>query len=226
MAQYRCPECEAVLRPKQEIAPGKKVRCPKCETIFEAKPIVEAPAPAKAKAKAPAKPDPKPAPVVADDEEDNAGGIYVVVKDTGEKAPELTFGDIRDKYPKSNKGPAMAKTVGTSNLILMGGIVVCIAAIAMFLVPVFRFVFYAEEVTPDERIRNFWLLGGGVLLFIYGCMICLGASKLQNLESYPLAMTGCVMAIPLIIGLLGIKLLRDEQIRLGFEEVKNNKDPY
>jgi len=37
--QYRCPECEKVLRAANAVAPGKKIKCPACANVFVPQPL-------------------------------------------------------------------------------------------------------------------------------------------------------------------------------------------
>src|SRR5262245_9927741 len=119
MPKYQCPECEAVLRRAEAVAPGKKIRCPKCEAVFAAKPLPED-EPAKAAAEgaqgyavAGASAPPKPV------EEEENSDPYTVIRETGkDNKPEIYLGSLRDRFAKSKIGPAMYKTVIPSNWLL------------------------------------------------------------------------------------------------------------
>ena len=54
---------------------------------------------------------------------------------------------------------------------------------------------------------------------------CLGASRMQNLESYTWAMTGAVLGIlPLLVGVFALIMLRNPKVLAGFMEVEGAMD--
>lgn len=210
MPKYQCPECEAVLRRAEAIAPGKKIRCPKCEAVFPANPLPDdEPAPEQAAgyalAGAPSTPTkPKPLP----DEENS--DPYRVIKETGdEPKPEIHLGSLRDKFAKSKIGPAMFKTVLPSNWLLRLGLFSCVVAVAWFGFALFPIVFC--EVTPLRpfiRPRVDMMLRA-TLMFSFGSIMCLGASKMHDLTSYAWSIIGACMALLIYVptGILTALLL-------------------
>ena len=112
---YTCPECGTVLRPKAPLPAGKKVKCPECGAIF-------APAAAAAGAAVagkPGRPAAKPAPAKKkDDDEWGDTKPYVITEDTGPKPEKITFDQIRDRFPKSARGPAQKEVVRPANTML------------------------------------------------------------------------------------------------------------
>jgi DNA-directed RNA polymerase subunit M/transcription elongation factor TFIIS len=242
MPRYQCPECEAVLKRDTAVEEGKKIKCPKCEVIFKAKamrPSKEEEEEEKEKAK---KKDEKKAKAAAgapaagaEEEEEEEGGTYSVIKEPEDpeaeaRRKEINYGSLRDKFEKSKRGPAMAETVRPSNFILMQGIIDCIAGVGLLMVMLWPFIF-SEETPRGSAARNkilFMVLG--VFIFAIGCLISYGASKLQSLESYNWAMTGCILAAISLLptgaagGIWGIVVLKDEDVIAGFEETKDARD--
>jgi hypothetical protein len=202
---YSCPECGATLKPKAPVPAGRKIKCPKCETAFTPVPAGEKPAPAKAAAKgqaaakvepaAPAKPAGKSLFADADKDDFHDSTPYDVIKDQGAEGEKVTFDKIRDRYPKSKRGPAQALVVKPSNFLLSFGITQCVVSLGFIVRWIFPLVFW-DTAPPRERvIQCFTWMGLYAIAFIWGAFICHGASKMHSLESYGWAMTGTIMAI-------------------------------
>jgi len=240
MPKYPCPACDAVLKREMPVPSGKKIRCPKCDFAFTAvndeddEPVKKKAKPApKKEADAPKK-KVKAAPKPSDDEDDEeVGGTYGLntteeeaeAKDPKKKKKkDVEYGSLRDKYEKSKRGPAMAKTVKPSNLILLQGVINCITSLVTFVIGLWPFIFSAATPRGGEATNQILIMVGGVLGFGVGCLICYGASKMQDLESHQWAMVGSILAIisvlptGLIGGLMGIKVLKEEDVIEGFEE--------
>jgi len=214
MPVYPCPECGAQLRPANPVPPGKKLRCPKCATVF-------APATAAAGAAQPARPAPEPAPRPA--AEDEEGGTYSLAHEDAEAEKteaaalnEAVFSPIKDRFKRSARGPALIQVVRPSDWLLRTGVSICVAAILGAGWAVWPMIFKVELVQPEDKMARFrpqqegrrfkeltedewrerWLfLGGFVFQFAWGAVVCVGASKMHTLESYPLAVIGSVMAM-------------------------------
>jgi hypothetical protein len=206
MPKYQCPECEAVLRRAEAVAAGKKIRCPKCEAVFPANPLPDdepAPEPAAdpaagyAVAGLPAKPT-KPA--YQDDDEDS--NPYKVIKETGnEVKPEIHLGSLRDRFAKSKIGPAMFKTVLPSNWLLRLGLFSCVVAVFWFAFGVWPIVFCeATPLRPFIRPRVDIMLRA-TLMFSFGSIMCLGASRMHDLTSYTWSIIGACMALLIYVPL-------------------------
>jgi DNA-directed RNA polymerase subunit M/transcription elongation factor TFIIS len=202
MPSYQCPECDSVLKRSTPIPDGKKIKCPQCEAVFKAKALPEdekkAPPPVAAAKKG------------GDDEEE--GGNYIFKDEKKEeKKEELYFGSLRDKFAKSNIGPAMFITVTPSNWLLRLGLGSCIAGLAIFIYGVFPLVFCEVlPVRPFIRPRmNIMLFATAV--FIFGSIMAAGASKLHELTSMWQAIVGSVMALLIYIpaGILLMLILND-----------------
>jgi len=208
MPVYPCPECGAQLRPANPVPAGKKLRCPKCQTVF---------APA-GKAKAPAKATPKPAPTVAvaDDEEGGSYGVVKAEEKQNDDASRAAFEPIKNRFDLSARGPALILVVTPSTWLLRNGVGVCLTAIAGVLFAIWPMIFKVElldkpdkavrygpqnqerrfkELTPDEYQQRWLLVGGSVFQFLWGAVICAGASKMHELKAYWLSMIASVMGL-------------------------------
>ena len=201
MPVYPCPECGAQLRPANAVPAGKKLRCPKCETVF-------APA-GKAAAKA--------APVVEQvAPEDQYGLARDEQTATNVEAAKAAFDPIKNRFKLSARGPALILVVKPSTALLGTGCLICVMAIAGALFAVWPMIFKIEVVQPPDKMAKFkppvanerrfeelseedrndrWLmLGASVFQFLWGAVVCAGASKMHMLENYPLSMIASVMS--------------------------------
>jgi hypothetical protein len=203
MPKYQCPECEAVLRRAEAIAEGKKIRCPKCEAVFPAKALPDdEPAPEQAAGYALAGGPPataKPKPML---EEEENSDPYRVIKETGdEPKQEIHLGSLRDKFAKSKIGPAMFKTVLPSNWLLRLGLFSCVAAVFWFAYALWPIVFCeATPLRPFIRPRVDLMIRA-TIMFSFGGIMCLGASKMHDLTSYTWAIIGSCMALLIYVPL-------------------------
>ena len=202
MPVYPCPECGAQLRPQKPVPAGKKLRCPKCDTVFA--PAVKAAAAA------------TPAPAAAPAEEPESYGLAADHVTHNEDATRAAFDPIKDRFKRSARGPALIQVVRPSDWLLRTGVSICVAAILGAGWAVWPMIFKVELVQPEDKMARFrpqqegrrfkeltedewrerWLfLGGFVFQFAWGAVVCVGASKMHTLESYPLAVIGSVMAM-------------------------------
>ena len=223
MPVYPCPECGAQLRPANPVPAGKKLRCPKCETVF---------APA-GKAKAPAQAAPAAEPAVEEEE------AYSLVHDQvthNEDVARAAFDPIKNRFKLSARGPALIQVVKPSTALLATGCLTCIAAIAGVLFAIWPMIFKIEDVQPPDKMARFrapqnnerrfieptteeyhryWMIAAAsVFQFLWGAVICAGASKMHTLEMYPFAMIASVMAfvgpfVPVGIWLLNYALTNE-----------------
>jgi len=58
----------------------------------------------------------------------------------------------------------------------------------------------------------------GCMTFLWGGLICFGASQMQELGSYIFAMLGAIMGVPLLVGIFAIIMLQNPKVKAGFEE--------
>jgi hypothetical protein len=196
MPKYQCPECEAVLRRAEAIAPGKKIRCPKCEAVFPAKAMPDdEPEPAPEGYALAGQPKAAPKSAAVDDEEDS--NPYSVIKESEDEVkPEIHLGSLRDKFAKSKIGPAMFKTVVPSNWLLRCGLITGVVAVFFFIFGIWPVIFCeANPSRPFIRPRVDIMIRA-VILFVFAAITCLGAAKLHDLTSFAWAIVGAVMAVP------------------------------
>jgi hypothetical protein len=186
------------------VAPGKKLRCPKCDTVF-------VPAPAIAKAAPPAA---KPA---RTDDDDESGGTYGLVDFKKEEGGVDVFAPVKDRFARSARGPALVHVVKPSTWLLGSGVLTCIFAVGGVLYGVWPMIFKIEEVNapkgkgaaafqndPDKRRfkemteeewKQQWIIIGACIgQFVWGGVVCAGASKMHMLEAYKLSVLGSAMA--------------------------------
>jgi hypothetical protein len=244
---YVCPHCDAKLRTGNPLKPGRVVQCPKCSQSFT--PVSnEAPAPEPAPvfkladeppgAKKPApKPTPKPEPPAKkpadDDDDDDPASIrtgYGVQTESAEdiariEAAKPKFGEVKDKFKRSARGPAMAMLVQPANLLTFEGFVTALGGIIMFVYGMWPIVFSELPPGPDEEEEAIIMMLGGLMVFGWGAIICVGAAMMQNLQSYTWAMVGSVMGIlPLMAGIYSLAMLRNPRVIEGFEEMEGDGD--
>jgi hypothetical protein len=234
--KYVCPECEAVLRPSKPVPAGRKIRCPKCESIFAATPAGAAPAEARDKPGKIRLTFDDVAAISDQDDEDTAeegeirgyrveSGHSLEEQDEEAKKQKVHYGDLRHKFEKRKRGPAMAKVVTPANILLWEGATLCLGGLGLVIYAIWPMVFNEEALSSQRQKEQFLLMGGGVLGFVYGALICVGASKMQYLESYNWAMAGAIMSTILGGGLIALKVLRDKEVLAGFAEGIPDYDP-
>lgn len=210
--RYPCPECGAILKPAKPVAAGKKLRCPKCDTVF-APATAEAeagPRPAAAAAKASKRPQ-------LDDDDVTAYGVA-----EGDKEEEATreernkaMGPLKDRRPKSARGPAQAIATKPSNQMLATATMACVSSVISILVILWPIIFSVEkkldedtlktmrvdprktELTPEQKkeraIQGAIIIACAVLAFAYNGFIAAGAVKMQSLESYSMATVAIIL---------------------------------
>lgn len=217
MFEYKCPECESVLKSAVAAPAGKKVRCKKCNAIFLPKADTIA-----------LKDEPKPAaaPAPIDEEDEQNPNPYGVVRDEDlekddEERKKASAGVIIDKGRRSARGPAMALLVSPSNMLLAEGFLTVILGIITLLVGIWPLVFTEVSPSEDEYREQSVIVLFGILLAVWGALTCLGASRMQNLESYTWAIVGAVLGIlPFLVGIYAVAMLRNPKVIAGFEEVE------
>jgi hypothetical protein len=198
------------LKRAEPLPAGKKLRCPECGNVF-------APA-AKAKQPAAKKTEPK-APASASPEQDIFTFQATDYDADADAAREDVFSPIKDRFARSARGPALIHVVRPSDWLLRTGAMICIAAITGILWAIWPLIFKIQEVqpedkskgfrpgtyaaetrkykelTPEEFNQRFIYLGCFIGQFLWGSVVCLGASRMHTLDSYPLAVVGSIMAI-------------------------------
>ncbi len=221
MFAFKCPECEAEFKSSKRPPEGKKIRCKECEHAFVPK--------VKELAAAPTPSPPPPSPQ-SEDDEDGPVNPYGVVEDveTEEQIAakkKVRFDGVDDKKKRSARGPAMSLLVMPANLLIAEGALTFIIGLGTFIWGLWPLIFTEVSPSDDDYTEQLPLVLFGVLLAVWGAMICLGASRMQNLESYTWAMTGAVLGIlPLLVGVFAIIMLRNPKVIAGFMEVEGAMD--
>jgi hypothetical protein len=227
---YTCPnpDCGVILKTPSRVAAGKSVKCPKCGNPFVPEPEGGAPPPAAAAAAAPAA---RKSPFVDDDEESDESikRGYGVIKDSEEevkatKKNRPKFTEVQDKFKKSARGPAQALLVMPSNLLLGAGLIVCAGSIVFFIIGMWPLVF--NDAPPGEEELDEAVFGMlmGLLGFVWGGLVCYGASQMQELGSFVWAMLGSIMGVPLLVGVFALIMLQNPKVKAGFEEAEAGPD--
>ena len=131
------------------------------------------------------------------------------------------YGDVQDKFARSNRGPAQATLVLPVNLLIAAGSLTCVLAVMAIIIGLWPLVFNDASASDEEYADSIggWI-GPGVIAFIWGGLVCFGASQMQSLESYAWALAGAVLGVPLLAGIFALIALQDPRVRAGFEEVE------
>ena len=163
----------------------------------------------------------------ADDEDDV--NPYGVIKESEEELRlaeknKPVFGDIADKFKKSNRGPAQMLLVLPVNLLIAAGSLSAIIGVITIIIGTWPLVFNVASPSDEEYAEQLVVIFVGCVLLIWGGLICLGASKMQSLESYAWALAGAVLGMPMLAGIFALIALRDPRVRAGFEEVEGAID--
>ncbi|MDY3562465.1 hypothetical protein R5W23_003931 [Gemmata sp. JC673] len=230
---YTCtnPACGVVLKTSSRIAIGKSVNCPKCGQAFVPEPGGAAAGTLKL-VDEPKKPEPpKPKPFVDDDEDAESvkKGYGVIAETEAEKEQaernKPSFNEIQDKHKKSARGPAMSLLVMPSNLLTLAGLATGIIGLFILVAGAFPLIFNDAPPGEEETEEAIIQMTIGVTAFFWGAMLCFCASQMQELASYPWAMVGAVMGIvPFLVGIYGIVMLQNPEVKAGFEEVEGSTD--
>jgi predicted Zn finger-like uncharacterized protein len=214
-----CPECDAELKSKSAPPEGRKIRCKECSHAF-------VPTNVKAAA-AETVVENKPAAGGGEEEDTNPYGM-VREEDTAdqiEAKKKVRFDGVDDKKKRSARGPAMSLLVMPSNLLIASGGITFLIGLGLAIMGLWPLVFTDVEPSDDDLMENGVWIVFGLMTCVWGVFTCLGASRMQNLESYTWAMTGSVMGIlPLLAGIYGIIMLRNPRVVEGFMEVEGASD--
>lgn len=213
MHEYTCPECQTVLRSNAPAPAGKKIRCKNCGHAFvPGGGLAFADEEEPKKKKVDDDTDVNPYGVAKEPEEGEEGARKHVVK----------FGEVEDKFRRSTRGPAMALMVLPTNLLIAQGALTFIAGVVLVIAGLFPWVFSDVELSDDELREVFGNVLIGIVLFFWGCVVCLGASRAQNLESYTWSWVGALTGIP--AGIFCMVMLRNPKVIAGFQEMEGALD--
>jgi hypothetical protein len=170
--KFTCPECEAVLRPAKPLPSGKSVKCPKCGATFivrdeeeEALDVRPADKPAKAGAQAPTKPA---------DEDEEGPGTYAFIKEEEPPPPEEdededeeeegTAAKKKFKHPdlefkldtsiKDPRGPAQAKLIGPSNMLMLVAFVAIVCGVGAVAYGAWPYLFSSDIIDAGKELQG------------------------------------------------------------------------
>jgi hypothetical protein len=183
------------------------------------------PRPAKPVAKAAPRPAPPPPP--SDDDDLSA---YGVMKESEEElrlaeVNKPKFTNLADKFKKSARGPAQALLVLPTNLLVAEAALTGIVSVGAVIYGLWPLVFTDAPPSDEEIAEQVVIVFAGFVGFLWACIIGIGASKMQALESYAWAMIGAVFGIvPLLAGIFALVTLRDRRVLDGFAEVEGALD--
>jgi len=246
---YKCPntDCGVTLKTSNPVPAGKRVKCPKCAQMFAPVPAAavppseappgpgtfkfaddegkkENPKAGGAKPPPPAQ-DPSKKPIEDDDEDaESVKRGYGVIGETQEELDQaadvkVKFGRVEDKYKKSARGPAIALLVMPSNLLTAEGLLTAISGLFIFVWGMWPLAFNDAPPGDEETEEAIFRMLLGCMTFLWGGLICFGASQMQELGSYLWATMGAVMGIlPLLVGIFAIIMLQNPKVKAGFEE--------
>jgi hypothetical protein len=238
----KCPKCNQPFVPepeeKQDTGPGvfklvdeqpKKPAGPAKPGGKKAEPPKpEPPKPGPASNDSPAK---RAAMAMEDDEdEESIKKGYGVVKETEEELKEAEkhkpkFTDVRDKFKKSARGPAQALLVMPSQLLTFEGLITLAGGVLIFIVGMWPLVFNDAPPGDEEAEEAFQQMAIGIFAFVWGSLICFGASEMHEIRSYTWSMVGSVLGVlPLLVGIFGIVMLQNPKVKAGFEEGEAGPD--
>lgn len=209
MPVYTCPDCKVQIKRKNPVEAGKKLKCPECDHIFTVRAEKKA-EPAKAPAAA-------SAPKSEWDDDGPANYMVAEEKDSKEsqKERDKAYGPLSERFEKSKRGPALQIVVKPATYLLLCGVVTCALGITTGVVATWEMIFKSEvvetkgkkslydtgdkkvkfkELSTDEVRERFIWLAGGIFYFLWGGVVCLGASRMHEVQNYWLAMVGSVMA--------------------------------
>jgi Zn-finger nucleic acid-binding protein len=264
--KFTCPECNATLKLAQPVAGDKKIKCPKCggmvapvEEEGELR-LVQEDEPKEAAPQATRKP-------TLDDDDDgpqtyefNEAEKAAAKKEEQEQKKKKNVFEqpLRDRFPKSKRGPAQAAVIAPSNGLLAAGLITCIGSLIGVCVFAFPLIFQDRSTPPTTMVRtptgtaiekvrrpltagrdatltpeqkaDKWLwIGIYIYFFLIGCGVTTGAAKMQNIESYKLAVAGSILGmLPLTFfwlltfptGLWCLMVLRKPSVKAGFSGKK------
>ncbi len=163
-------------------------------------------------------------------EEEDDLNPYGVVKESEDELRLIEknkpkFGDVADKFKKSARGPAQAILVLPVNLLIAEGSVTGIIGVLAIVYGLWPLIFTDAPPSEEEIAEQLVIIFGGFVCLLWGSLICHGASKMQELESYAWALVGGVIGIfPFLAGIFALVALRDPRVLAGFEEVEGALD--
>ena len=132
------------------------------------------------------------------------------------------FGEVRDKFKKSAKGPAQAILVFPTNLLIRSGVVTFVAGVGIIVYGIWNWIF-TDAPPSSEQIADYIttaMFGFGVAM--WAVVVVIGASQAANLDSYAWGIVGGVFGLlpTLAPGIYTLIALRDPRVIAGFREAE------
>ncbi len=211
MPVYTCPDCETKLKRSEPLPAGKKLAA-RSAARCSAPPAGESESRRPRKPAPPAKPKEEPKDVFG-------SSVRKAMPMHDDAREDAAFRPIKDRFERSDRGPALIHVVRPSDWLLRTGAWICVAALhSAFCGRSGRWSSKSRIVQPPDKSGKFRpgrhraapiqgtdattssrcassISAAFVGQFLWGAMVCVGASKMHTLESYPLAMIGSVMAL-------------------------------
>jgi DNA-directed RNA polymerase subunit RPC12/RpoP len=231
--ELTCSECDGKFTPRAKTIAFKDD--PPAKARATAKPAGQAttratakPATAKPAAASPPPPPPEPArkSPFAEDEDDGPQTYGLAEESEEEKRlaekNKPVFGNIKDKYAKSARGPAAALLVTPVNLLLFQGGLLCLFGLfwALFWQGLWGIIFTGGTPPSDEEFTEYlgWVFVG-IVCTLWGGITCYGAVQAITLGSYPWAVVaGFFGLFPLLAGIFMLLTIWDPRVLAGFAE--------
>jgi hypothetical protein len=149
---------------------------------------------------------------------------YLVYEESEEEkrlaeATKPKFTNLKDKFVKSARGPAMSLLVMPSNLMIAQGGLTILVGLFMIAIGAWPIIFTDATPSDEELADGLAVVFYGGFAVIWGSLVCFGASNMQNLDSYTWAMVGAILGIlPLLAGVFALITLQDPRVQAGFRE--------
>lgn len=130
-----------------------------------------------------------------------------------------------DELKMTIRHSARALLVAPSDLLTTEGRVTVAGGIVIFVVGMWPLVFNNAPPNNDEIEEALEQMALGMLVFVWGVLVCYGAKQMWELTSYNWAMVGSVLGVlPILVGIFGIIMLQNPKVIAGFAEVEAGSD--
>jgi hypothetical protein len=120
---------------------------------------------------------------------------------------------------------AQALLVMPCNLLINEGKITVAGGIVIFVVGMWPLAFNNAPPNNDEIEEALEQMALGMLVFVWGVLVCYGAEQMWELTSYNWAMVGSVLGVlPILVGIFGIIMLQNPKVIAGFAEVEAGRE--
>lgn len=125
----------------------------------------------------------------------------------------------------STRGSAQALLVMPSNLLRAEGLITVAWGIFIFIVGLWPLAINNAPLNDDEFEEAIEQIALGVLMVVWGALVCYSAKQMQELASYKWAMFGSVLGVlPMLLGIFGIFMLQNHTVKAGFMEAEESRN--